>query len=197
MTWVETINGITMSANISNETFTPTFKFSTDYYPSLAPNESYDITLTIDGYRQDEPFNIVVLASVGDPEYVDKATIMINAMERRNDGEDVESKVTFARDLLNDNPECQELNELLNKAERENMNGNPTEALKLVNAAMNGCKHLINEQKPVSESPRSFFALMTVTPRQLPAIIVGGVIVVILIVFGIMMLFSGRKKMDI
>ena len=197
-TWDKTITGVSMSANVSNQTTQPNMSFSTDYFPTLAPGEEQDITLTIEGYRQDEPFNVVVQADVADPEYVDSATIMINAMERRDNGDDVESKITFARDLLNDNPECQELTELLNKASDEQARGNAAGALKLINSAMEGCKYLINKEKaPTDEKPKSFFATMTLTPRQLPAIIAGGLIVLILLVFGIMMLFSGRKKLDI
>jgi hypothetical protein len=194
-TWTESVKGISLNATVSNSTYTPGFSFSVDFIPALAPGEEYELTLTVSDYRQDEPLAVVVSATVSDPSYVDAATIMINAMEKKDNGDDnVESKITFARDLLSDNPECQELNELLDKAEEERLRGNSGEAIKLVTTVMNGCKYLINEQKEVTyEEPKDFFAMMTVSPGQLSAFIVAGIIVLILLVFGILMVISGRK----
>lgn len=198
-TWNESLTDVTLNATTANSSADINFSFSKSHFPTMATGENHSVTLTIDGYRQEGPLSVIVSANVADPEYVDSATIMINAMEQKQSGDDVESKVTFARDLLNENPECQELNELLNEAERKRQQQQYDEAIKLVNSAVDGCKYLINNEKePTPEQPKDFFAVMTLSPKQLPALIVGGVIILSLLVFGIMMIISGRRgKYDI
>ncbi|MBN1275757.1 hypothetical protein JXA12_05730 [Candidatus Woesearchaeota archaeon] len=200
-TWNDTLFGVTLNATADNLTEDVSFRFTEWSFPSLETGENISVSLFIDGYRKEAPLAVVVSAWVDDPEYVDRATVMISSMEQQDSGDDVESKVVFARDLMNDNPECQELVELIDRAEQERLRHNYDEAVKLVETAVNGCKYLINEQKDVEEErPKDFFATMTISPEQLPALIIGGVIVIILLVFGIIMLFSGRKdgsKLDI
>jgi hypothetical protein len=81
--------------------------------------------------------------------------VLLNTIEQAGTGEDVQTKVTFAQDLLNENPECLELNELLGKAKDALAEGSTTEASKMVDGVINGCKYLVsiakkNEQKPES-----------------------------------------------
>ncbi|MBW2983311.1 hypothetical protein KY327_03325 [Candidatus Woesearchaeota archaeon] len=199
-TWNESLTDVTLNATTANSSDDINFSFSKSHFPTMATGENHSVTLTIDGYRQEGPLSVVVSANVEDPEYVDSATIMINAMEQKQSGDDVESKVTFARDLLNENPECQELNELLNEAEKKRQAQQYEEAIKLINGAVDGCKYLINHDKePTSEQPKDFFAVMTLSPKQLPALIIGAVIILSLLVFGVMMIISGRRggKYDI
>ncbi|MFP4524398.1 MAG: hypothetical protein ACLFO2_03760 [Candidatus Woesearchaeota archaeon] len=199
-TWNESLTDVTLNATTENSSNNLSFSFSESYFPTLATGENHSVTLTIDGYRQEGPLSVIVSANVEDPEYEDSTTIMINAMEQKQSGDDVESRVTFARDLLNENPECQELNELLNEAERKRQQQEYDEAIKLVNTAVDGCKYLVNHEKePTTEEPKSFFTVMTLGPDQLPVLIIGAAIILSLLVFGIMMIISGRRggKYDI
>ena len=66
---------------------------------------------------------------------------------RRIEGDEIATKISFARDLLTQNPECEELNELLNRAEKEMQNGNFEESRKLIDGVMNGCKYLVESVK--------------------------------------------------
>ncbi|MBD3209638.1 hypothetical protein GF367_04455 [Candidatus Woesearchaeota archaeon] len=199
-TWNDTIADVYLNATTGNGSGDMRFRFSTDYFPSLAPQENVSVTMYVENYREGEPASIIVSATVVNPDYVDSTVVMINSLEKQDVGEDVESKVTFARDLLNDNPECQELNELLVRAEEERVRQNYDEAIKLVDTAVNGCKYLINEQlAPEAEQPKSFFSVMTISPKQLPALIIGGLIVLIMLVLGVLLIISGKKtgKVDI
>ena len=138
---------------------------------------------------------VTISASVDDPEYVDKASVMISSLERRDSGESVENKVVFARDLLNDNPECQELNELLVKAEDERLKKNYEEAIKLITTVVNGCKYLVNVQKEVvPEQPKDFFSVAALNSRNLPALVVGLILILAMFVFGILMIVTSRRR---
>ena len=198
-TWNDSLTDVRLNATTENSSADLNFSFSQSHFPTLQQDENQTVTLFVEGYRQEGPLSVVASAYVDDPEYVDSTTIMINSMERKSAGQDVESKVTFARDLLNENPECHELNELLNEAEEKRKQQQYDEALRLVDSAVEGCKYLINKEKePTPEQPKDFFTIMTLSPKQLPALIVGGVIILSLLVFGVMMIISGRRgKKDI
>ena len=92
-----------------------------------------------------------------DPVYTDTATIMINSAEMRSEGEQLESKISFARDLLSSNPECQELSELLTQAQKELDNGNYEGTSKIVDSVINGCKYLVNNAKKTDQTPDKGF----------------------------------------
>ena len=64
-------------------------------------------------------------------------------------------KVTFARDLLGQNPECVELNELLDRADQYIDEGRFEEARQLVQQSIDGCKYLVSKSRAKNETPRS------------------------------------------
>lgn len=195
-TWNDTLSGINLNASIANlsEEENITFSFTTGYVASLNQNENITSVLTVGNYRLEEPYTMTITASVENPEYSDSAIVLISSLERVKAGDDVQSKVNFARDLLNDNPECQELNELLIRAEEEEQNRQYDKALTLVNSVINGCKYLINQQiKPVDESPKSFFSLSLFAQRNMSELLIGGSILVILVFFSIVMVVTGRR----
>jgi len=193
-TWNDTLTGIRVNASVNNDSINVTLRLSNTEFPEIKKGENESLTLYIEGYREDSPYEVTITATVDDPEYTDSATVMINSMEQRSEGEDVESKVVFARDLLNDNPECQELNELLDKAEEERQRGNIQEAVKLINTVVNGCKYLINQEKIAEEEqPKMFYTFLTTARRNLKEIIIGGVIIGILITLMIILTVTAKK----
>ncbi|MCA9478129.1 MAG: hypothetical protein KC535_03215, partial [Nanoarchaeota archaeon] len=151
--WNTEITDILLTFNSSVETLSG--ELSQTEIASLAPGASVDLNLTYFNYRFEAPFEVNLSADIGSLTHVDTATVFINALEKGSYSEDaVKTRVGFARDLLSDNSECQELNEILISAESET---DPDISLKLVNAVIDGCKYLINTQKaPTSEVPKSF-----------------------------------------
>jgi hypothetical protein len=81
--------------------------------------------------------------------------VLLNSIEQSEEGRDVETKVTFAQDLLNDNPECLELNELLTIAKEELLTGSAEEASYMVDSVINGCKYLVSISKKAEQAPES------------------------------------------
>ena len=162
--WTEPLEFITLSTNISTDEDIE-FEFSQSYIEYLAVGESVDINLTMFRYRADAPFEINISAYVESLDYTDTATVYINALEKgKEDIESLRTRIGFARDLLSDNPECQELNELLDEAERKVAEPN---ALDVINSVINGCKYLVNQAKePRSETPKSFLGSLGVFDEQ-------------------------------
>jgi hypothetical protein len=101
-----------------------------------------------------------VTAKITSIDHTDVATIYVNSLERgKEDIESLKSRIGFARDLLSDNPECAELVEILDSAERNI----ETVPLETINGVINGCKYLINDvDNPSSALPKSFTGRLSV-----------------------------------
>ena len=110
------------------------------------------------------------------------------------EGDEVKARVTFARDLLASNVECQELNELLDLAEVELDNQNLNAAANIVDSVINGCKYLIKSVKNVQEEqPEEIsFVLFNLKESQVKIILIA--IGVIIIFFLVSLFIMGKKK---
>lgn len=146
--WTESLKGVSLNATIEDQD-NVTYSFSKDYFAEIAREQEVETILSVTNYRTEGPFEIIVNAKVSDPPFVDSASIFINSLEQTSEGEAVKTKVTFARDMISENPECRELNDLLDRAQRAIDSVNYAEALNMVNAVINGCKFLINEKEVV------------------------------------------------
>ncbi len=196
--WNGSIEDIRINATAigyENDSINATVKISKDYFSILQKDENVSLSIVVEDYREDEPYEIHITADVGDPEYTDTASVLINSMEKTEDDDNsMENKIEFARDLLNDNPECQELVELVDKADQERIRKNYAEASKLLTASIEGCKYLINEQVDVQEErPKRFYGILNMMKRNLSEVIIGGIIVGILIALMVTLIISARK----
>lgn len=124
-----------------------------DLIEELLVNESRVVHLTVQNYRLGENYEVIVRANISDPEYEDEALILLNSIEQASEGDQVRVKVTFANDLLNQHPECQELNEILSQADERLRSNDYEEARRLVDGVINGCKYLVSLQNKVEERP--------------------------------------------
>lgn len=157
-TWNDTLEGITLSAttNASNVTV----YLDKTYFPRLFRDLTEEVTLTISNYKSEGHYEIQVRAKIIEPDFTDTATIYVNSADTTSEGEELETKISFARDLLSSNPECQELTELLNEAKKELSLNNYEGAAKLVDSVINGCKYLVSSssqvEKPNKEVTKRF-----------------------------------------
>ena len=157
-TWNDTLTGISIDAytNASNVTLS----LDRNYIDKLDAGQGVDLTLWVENYKSEGHYEIQIRGNVTTPQYTDTATIMINSAEMNSEGDNLESKISFARDLLSSNPECQELNELLNQAKQELNKNNYAGTAQIVDNVINGCKYLVNNAKPNIEQPtKSFISL--------------------------------------
>ncbi|MGV8140847.1 MAG: hypothetical protein ACP5NW_00225 [Candidatus Woesearchaeota archaeon] len=150
-TWNDTLVGITLEAETNSSNVT--LYLDKIYIPKLNKGESTEATLYAHNYKSEGHYEIRITANVSIPAYRDVATIFINSAEMRSEGEELENKISFAQDLLSSNPECQELNELLNQAKLELDNNNYASTAKIVDTVLNGCKYLVNNARQNQEAP--------------------------------------------
>lgn len=163
--WTETISNIEFFGNISHENVT--FEFSQNVISELAEGESMDINVTLTNYHVLGPYSLNVTAIVESLDFQDSVTIHVNALERGlEDINSIESKIAFTRDLLNDNPECQELIEILDNAELI-AKTDGEQALKIINSVINGCKYLVSQSKKAeTNNPKSFLGKLGIKDEK-------------------------------
>ncbi|MFA6072921.1 MAG: hypothetical protein WC758_02315 [Candidatus Woesearchaeota archaeon] len=155
-TWTEDIRGIELSGVSINATMVGedniTLRFDQQYFPSIVMGAEAITTVEISNYRKEGPFEIVIYAKVESPSFTDSASILISSLEQTSIGDQIKSKVTFAKDMISENPVCRELNDLLDRAENEANLENYAEAMNLVDGVINGCKYLNEEEQSRRET---------------------------------------------
>ena len=145
-TWTDPLRGVGLNLTMAYQP-NITYNFEQSYFPAIGKGAEVNTVLSISNYRTDGPFDITVFATVGDPKFTDSVDIMINSMEQTSEGDNVRTKVTFAKDMLSENPECRELNDLLDRAQLALQQQNYKESLNMVDAVINGCKFLLNKNE--------------------------------------------------
>lgn len=160
--WDDVLNGITLNLNSSDSGIS--YSFGQSYIPTLRTGQSVDMNLTLQGYRTDGPIALNVSAFVGSLQYTDYETINLNALEKgKEDLNALRSRISFARDLLVDNPECGELLEVLEEAEK-NPQGS---SIEIINSVINGCKYLLGDSTNRSDAfPKSFSGRLNVYAKN-------------------------------
>ena len=187
--WNEGVRGIELSANATMEDMPVeglNFTFSEDYVDYLAVGSSVNLTLTIENYRTDAPLQVNISAYIDSLDYTDSAIIYVNALEASGeyDSGSLQTRVGFARDLLNDNSECQELMEILNQAEKRIGTEN-VDALKEINAVIEGCKYLISNKEQINNVPHSFLGKAGIYANKFVDMKIMGTILGAFIIIGI------------
>ena len=152
-TWNSSLKGISLNASSNSSEIS--LKLTENYFEEMLVGEKKDVTLMVENYRLGENYEVKITANVTNPLASDSALVMLNTIEQAESGPDVDTKVTFAQDLLRENPECIELNELLERAKTEISTGSKLEASRMVEAVINGCKYMVSISKKAEQQPQS------------------------------------------
>lgn len=195
--WKDRLDFIQLSSS-SNTTEIIT-SLSSNFIESLEPNETTEIILEIKNYRLGNNYEIELIANVSSPSFEDTAIVILTSIEQSSDGDNVDVKVTFARDLFNDHPECQELNELLDKANEKLQEGNFDEARRYVDTAINGCKYIVSTLQQRTERPDAIPSVITLKEATLSTILFTALAFLILstIAFIIYYHYTSKEEDDI
>ncbi|MDD9952902.1 MAG: PKD domain-containing protein [Candidatus Woesearchaeota archaeon] len=164
-TWRDKLKHVQLDVLTNDSVMTTSF--DTNFFEEIPKNETREVLLTVENYRLGENYEIVVRANVSEPVYEDEAIILLNSLEQAHDGDDVDVKVTFANDLLNQHPECQELNEVLSVAKKNLQERNIEMARLLVDNVINGCKYLVSTQQRIEEKPSKIKPVITIESLSL------------------------------
>ncbi|RLI97781.1 MAG: hypothetical protein DRO99_02480, partial [Candidatus Aenigmatarchaeota archaeon] len=145
-----TLNAINLTINVDTKNIELTLQNTS--ISKLETGSNVTTNLTIDIVNESiGVYEIRIDANVTSPElneslYLRFETAPTNATK-------VETKILFARDLFQENPECMELMEMILQAEKHLQGGNITQATQLTELALNNCRDLIKYQGPTGSTP--------------------------------------------
>lgn len=141
------LNNISIFANVAlNGNLSDAIKvsLSQNRFSLLRINESVNFTLVAEVDTEVEGlYEINIYANVSNPKYADSSKIFINVKE----GSSFEEKVVFTEELIVSNPECAEIQEIIDEAKADYQNSNYEEAQRKIDIAITSCKNAIS-QKP-------------------------------------------------
>ncbi|MFH1409777.1 MAG: hypothetical protein ABIH34_07735 [Nanoarchaeota archaeon] len=137
-----------------------TLSFLEDRFDELPSGTEVRTMMTLSSYAALGNYELDIFARVDRPNVTDTATLFINAIElgEKNTSQ-LNTRIAFTRDLLEVNPECLELNEMLGETLIFISEQRYADASETLNAVIDTCRYLIsqrNKEFPRS-SPGSFF----------------------------------------
>ncbi|MBD3164951.1 hypothetical protein GF323_07165 [Candidatus Woesearchaeota archaeon] len=176
------LNDLTLSAEANTDLVD--IWFDRVSYSSLAPGQEEESSLFIKWEGMIGEFDIIVNASSRDPEYSDSAVISVTGLSRVTTNRSIhDDHIEFVRDLLDNNPECLELTELLESAQRSFEAGDYGETKSKINFVIEGCRHLITAQQieqPAPIEPRGEDLFKLISGILLMLLFIAVIIIVLL-----------------
>ena len=116
---------------------------SKDFVERLGVGQRDNVTLIVRlGTLEQGLYEITLNADVDNPVYSDWGKIFINV----NEGETVIERLVFVDELIAENPECAEIQELVDESRVYLMQGKMDLADSKLNEAVNACKDVISQQ---------------------------------------------------
>jgi hypothetical protein len=168
-----------------------TLSFLDSTIDELVVGEEYNTSLVITNYISKGSFEVRVTATVADPSFNDSAVFYINSLEKLSSGDEVNTKITYARDLLAGNPACGELVQLIDQAEVAYRNNDVATAIELLDAVTEGCTYLKAQTPREIENPT---LMQTLAGYQYVNVVLGGLLVVLLLVGGMLLTHYARQQ---
>jgi len=141
-----TLSGITLTSMATKNDFViEEIKTSLDktYFSSLEPGKKENFTLTMDvNTKEVGTFEITINASVKNPKFNDWGKLYLTIKE----GTRIEDRLIFTGEFIGENPECVELEEILDEARDFFEKGDFVNTVLKINQAIDGCKNAISQQ---------------------------------------------------
>jgi len=136
-------SGDVVLREISLSTDVKGIELSKTYFDELRLGQEEQLDLIISDPSKLETKEITVWADVKNPSFRDNVKIYLDALAR-NVTLGVRERIVFAYDLFKENPECLELQELLDQAQISLDKSEYEKARSLVESAINGCRDLMS-----------------------------------------------------
>ncbi len=141
------LSGITLSSTVVKNNILRNdiiASFDKNYFPTLAIGQKEELNMTLDvNTEENGTFEITINASVANPQYHDWAKIYLTIKEANSSLLD---RLVFTQEFLQENPECIELEELLNEARAYFASGDFFNTIIKIQEAINGCKNAISQE---------------------------------------------------
>jgi len=143
---------VSLAAFVNNSVIK--LKFTKDYFEKIEKKSSVKTSLIIESYTALGEYEVVVSADIKDPKFNDSAKFLMSSIEMGQwSSKELNTKIAFTRDLLEENPECLELNEQLVLAQKLISKSDYKRAQLLIQSVVDTCKYLITAKEPIIEEP--------------------------------------------
>ena len=147
-----TLKEVSLIASVNSSVIK--LRFTKDYFEKIEKKSSVKTSLIIESYTALGSYEVVVFANVKDPEFNDSAKFLMSSIELGQwSPEELNTKIAFTRDLLEENPECLELNEQLIEAQKLIAKSGYKRAQLLIQSVVDTCRYLITAKEPIIEEP--------------------------------------------
>lgn len=134
------LNGVNISSYV-NESDEISLSLSRTYVSQIGVGENITTNLTIKTEKlTEETYEIKVTGSVNEPKFNQSTVIYLRPIY---DSTRVMDRISLAKDLFQDNPECLDLTELILEAERQLGQDNLERARELTETALDNCRDII------------------------------------------------------
>ena len=147
-----TLKEVSLTASVNSSVIK--LRFTKDYFETIEKKTSVKTNLIIESYTALGSYEVVVFADIKDPEFNDSAKFFMSSIELGQwSQKEFETKIAFTRDLLEENPECLELNEQLVDAQKLIAKSDYKRAQLLLQSVVDTCRYLITAKEPIIEEP--------------------------------------------
>jgi len=181
---------VSLTALVNNSVIK--LKFTKDYFGIIEKKSSVKTNLVIESYTALGEYEVVVSASIRDPEFNDSAKFFMSSIELGQlSQEEFDTKITFTRDLLEENPECLELNEQLVLVQNLISQSDYKKAQLLLQSVVDTCKYLITTKEPIIEEPTHE---KTESEKTRYIAVIAGIIFIIILFLYLMSHKAGSKR---
>ncbi len=160
--------------------------FTKGFFSQIPSQSKQNTTLIITSYKTRGSYDVVLKAESREPPFNDTAKIMMATIEAGEYNEtQINTKIAYTKDLINDNLECVELTEMVSIAESYMAQGNNAKAKEVLDSAIESCKYLITADRAYTEAPES----TRKGGKENPLMFLGVVLMLVLIIILVILYF--------
>ena len=193
---INPVNSVTLSGislNVTSDSEDVSSYLAETYIDRLRPKEQRTVPLTIVTHTMPGTYGITISAKIENPPFTDKVRILANLIEKDSaEKSQVSKQLSFAKDLLDGNPECLDLREYITQAESSLSEGKYDQALNLVKNAIESCQLLISTQREVVKKPE--IKIPNIVNKNKTIFILIGESLAFILVIGIIYKIFKKKK---
>lgn len=127
--------------------------FDRSFIETLNPGDEENLTLIVDvDTTESGLYEVTLNGTSGSPKYTDIAKLYINVEE----GDAVSERISFTEEFIAQNPQCIEINELLDQARELYSQGNLEEAETKAEDALEACKKAISQSARAQQRKQAY-----------------------------------------
>jgi hypothetical protein len=157
--------------------------FTETFFPQIPAGTKQNTSLIISSYKTRGSYDVIIKSQSREPPFNDTAKLMMATIEAGEYNESqINTKIAYTKDLINDNLECIELSEMVSMAESYMAAGNNKKAKETLDSAIESCKYLITTDQMQTEEPAPTRQMREENPMMFLGIVIMLALIIILVI---------------